>query len=73
MELQSQEDCMGAFAFVGDIEPFKDETIDLVEKLKQAGMPVSFALYEDCYHAFEMVVPRAAISCEARRFLLPML
>jgi acetyl esterase/lipase len=34
------------FTFVGDLEPFRDETIDYVENLKKAGVPVEFKLFE---------------------------
>lgn len=56
--------------FVGDMEPFKDETIAYVENLKKAGIAVEFELYQGCYHGFDSVVPEAAISKRAWRFLL---
>ncbi len=55
--------------FVGDIEPFKDETIEYVENLQKAGVPVQFELFEGCFHGFETVVPNAAVSKAADRFL----
>lgn len=56
--------------FVGDLEPFADETITYVENLRKAGIPVTFRLFEGCYHSFEKIRPNAAISKEARSFLL---
>ena len=56
--------------FVGDLEPFRDETIDYVEKLKKAGVPVAFELYKGCFHGFDLVVSGAEISQAAWHFLL---
>ena len=59
-----------AVTFVGDIEPFKDETVEFVEQLKKAGVPVEFKMYKGCFHAFETVVPKAKVSRDADQFLL---
>lgn len=56
--------------FVGDLEPFRDETIAYVENLKREGIPVAFRLFEGCYHAFEVLFPNLEISKEAWSFLL---
>jgi acetyl esterase/lipase len=56
--------------FVGDLEPFRDETLLYVEQLKAAGVPVAFELYSGAYHGFDVVVPKAAISRRANAFLL---
>lgn len=55
--------------FVGSLEPFRDETIAYVEQLRNAGIPVEFRLFEGCFHAFEVLVPDAAISKDAWRFV----
>ncbi|MEG0963529.1 MAG: alpha/beta hydrolase [Anaerovoracaceae bacterium] len=54
--------------FVGNIEPFRDETIQYVENLKKAGVPVAFKLYKGCFHAFEVMRPKATVSKEALNF-----
>ncbi|MDH6675124.1 acetyl esterase/lipase [Paenibacillus sp. LBL] len=56
--------------YVGDLEPFRDETIHYVEKLKQAGVPVDFELYQGCYHGFDIINPKAAVSQKAVAFFL---
>ena len=56
--------------FVGDLEPFKDETIAYVNALREAGVPVIFSLFKGCNHAFDLLVPRAKVSRKAHRFLL---
>lgn len=56
--------------FVGDLEPFRDETIEYVEKLRNAGVLVDFKMYKGCYHAFDIICPKAEISKEAIAFLM---
>ncbi|WP_261301634.1 alpha/beta hydrolase [Paenibacillus andongensis] len=54
------------YTCVGQLDPFRDETIEYVARLAQAGVDVEFQLYPGCYHAFEHVVPDAEISQRAR-------
>jgi len=54
-----------AYTFVGDIEPFYNETITYVDNLKNAGVPAKVDVYEGCYHAFEIMCPKASISKNA--------
>src|SRR6218665_297340 len=56
--------------FVGDLEPFRDETIQYVENLKKAGIPITFKLYKGCFHAFDVVFPDLEISKDAWAYLL---
>lgn len=56
--------------FVGDLEPFRDETIEYTENLKKAGVPVAFELFKGCYHAFEVLLPEIEISKQAWSFLM---
>lgn len=56
--------------FVGDLEPFRDETIAYVKNLERNEIPVSFKLFKGCYHAFEVLFPKLEISKEAWSFLL---
>ncbi|WP_133161135.1 alpha/beta hydrolase [Microterricola pindariensis] len=57
-----------AFAFVGSIEPFWDETIDYVDKLHAARAPVEFTVFEGCFHGVDDLVPKARVSMEATRY-----
>lgn len=59
-----------AVTFVGDIEPFHDETIQLVDRLREAGVPVDFKLFKGAYHGFDIIHPKADISQRARKFLM---
>lgn len=54
--------------FVGELEPFRDETLAYVKALKESGVPVKFELFEKAYHAFESLVPDAEISKKANDF-----
>jgi acetyl esterase/lipase len=56
--------------FVGELEPFRDETIAYAETLKAAGIPVAFELFKGCFHGFDLIAPDAEISKKANRFLL---
>jgi acetyl esterase/lipase len=56
--------------FVGDLEPFRDETIEYVENLKKVGVPVEFALYKGAFHGFELVGAHARVAKEAQAFFL---
>ncbi|MEE4194853.1 MAG: alpha/beta hydrolase [Anaerolineae bacterium] len=59
-----------AFTFVGDLDPFRDETIAYMEKLRDAGVPVEYRVFAGCYHGFDVVNPMAKVSVEARTYLL---
>jgi len=54
--------------YVGDLEPFMDETIDYVESLKAAGVPTKFKLFNGAYHAFNSVSPETVIGKKAEKF-----
>lgn len=56
--------------YVGELEPFKDETVEYVHRLKEAGTTVFFEEFCGCYHAFDQVVPKAKISLKAHQFLM---
>ncbi len=56
--------------FVGDLEPFRDETIAYVEQLRASGVPVEFEIYPGCYHGFDTVYPGAEVSKRAHAFLM---
>ncbi len=56
--------------FVGGIEPFRDETIEFVRKLRASGVRVAFRLYKGCYHAFDIMRPNSKVGKSATGFLL---
>ncbi|MDQ6418438.1 alpha/beta hydrolase [Paenibacillus sp. LHD-117] len=56
-----------AYTCVGQLDPFRDETIEYVTRLAQAGVPVEFHIFPGCYHGFEDIVPQAKVSLRARQ------
>lgn len=59
-----------AISVVGDLEPFRDETIAFMEHLKNEGVPVAFKVFTGCFHGFDIVAPQKEISKASWRFLL---
>lgn len=57
------------FTYVGGIDPFRDETIKYVEGLKKANVPVEFKVFEGCYHAFELMVPKSQVAKDAMNYM----
>lgn len=53
------------YTFVGDIEPFYYETLKYVEDLKNANIEAHVDVYENCFHAFDMLMPFKKISKKA--------
>ncbi|WP_142956115.1 alpha/beta hydrolase [Enterococcus durans] len=53
------------YTTVGTLDPFRDETINYVQALISANIPVEFHLYPGCYHEFEDIVPNSYISKKA--------
>lgn len=51
-----------AYTFVGDIEPFYDETLTYINNLKKAGIEAKVDVYKNCFHAFDMLFPYKKIS-----------
>lgn len=55
-----------AYTFVGQLDPFRDETLEYVARLAQANVPVEFHLYPGCFHGFDSIPNNAQISRRAR-------
>lgn len=54
------------YTCVGQLDPFRSETLTYVSKLAEAGVDVEFHLYPGGYHAFEHISPDAGISIRAK-------
>ena len=50
------------FIDVGELDLFRDENIDFVQRLIQAGITTEFHLYPGAYHASENFAPAAGLS-----------
>ena len=59
-----------ACTYVGTVEPFYDETVDFVKRLRDEGVEVAFREYEGCFHAFDMMGAFTGVGKDARAFLL---
>ena len=53
------------YTYVGDIEPFRDETLEYIRKLREAGIEAEADVYPDWFHAYDILVPGAKESREA--------
>ena len=56
-----------AYTFVGDGEPFYQETLDYIKNLKKAGVEASADVYPSDMHAFDMMQPKLPVSQQAIR------
>jgi len=50
------------YTCVGQLDPFRDETLSYVTKLAQAGVDVEFHLYPGAYHGFESLNPQSELA-----------
>ncbi|MDF7640127.1 alpha/beta hydrolase [Bifidobacterium sp. ESL0784] len=57
-------------SYVGDIEPFYDETVTYMNRLAAAGVETRFRVFPGAFHVFDALVPHAGISEDATNFLL---
>lgn len=58
-----------AYTFVCDGEPFYEETLTHVRKLREAGVPASVDVYHGKAHAFDMMLPWTENARNARKRL----
>jgi len=47
---------------VGELEVFRDESIDYAARLLQAGVSTELHVYPGAYHGWELFAPNAAVS-----------
>lgn len=55
--------------FVGELDPFRDETLQYVEHLRAAGVQAECRVFPGCYHGFDAVRPGARVSRAANAFV----
>ena len=53
------------YTFVGDIEPFHDETLTYVRNLQEAGIRAEVDVYPDFWHGYDVLVPGSEKSRQA--------
>ena len=59
-----------AFTFVADIEPFYNETVSFMEKMKSAGIPADYKVYHGAYHGFDVLCWFSKPSRDAHRLMI---
>lgn len=55
------------FAYIGQLDPGRDENISYWNRLMEAGVEVEYHVFPGCYHCFELSVPDADPSQSAYR------
>jgi len=55
--------------FIGDTEPFRDETLEYLKKLEENGIPVKYTIFKGAFHGFDRAKPKATISKQSVEFL----
>ncbi len=58
------------YTFVGDAEPFYDETLRFVENLRAAGVEAELDVFPGQFHAFDMFRPHSEAGVEAKASFL---
>lgn len=53
--------------FIGTLDPFRSETMEYIENLSEANVPVEFHIFGGCFHGFDVFAPEATISKRAMR------
>ena len=53
------------YTYVGDIEPFYQETVDYVRRLNEAGVRAECDVYPDWFHAYDLFFPAKKVVREA--------
>ncbi|WP_050749507.1 alpha/beta hydrolase [Slackia heliotrinireducens] len=59
-----------ATSFVGDLEPFRDELVQYMQNLADAGIDSQWKVYPGCIHMFDSVAPDATVTKQAMEFLM---
>lgn len=58
-----------AITYVGNLDPFKDETVEYINNLKKANIDAEVLVLEGAYHGFDIVAKKSNSAIEARKFL----
>jgi len=55
-------------SFVGTMEPFKDEVINYMTSLKDAGVDTRFEVFDKCIHGTEILAPKSSVGMSMNNF-----
>lgn len=62
------DDFPPTITFIGELDPFRDEVIEYVDKLKAKNIPVKFEVFAGAFHGFENIKPRTELAKRAKKF-----
>lgn len=65
---QDYTDFPPTISFVGDMEPFRDETIAYMQALEAAGVPTLFKVFKGAFHGFDAFTAKTRLGHEANQF-----
>lgn len=57
-----------ALTFIGACDMFLAETRSMVDKLRKAGVDVTYKEFPEAYHGLEVIAPKARLAAEINRF-----
>lgn len=55
--------------YIGDVDPFLDETKAYVKRLRECGVSMALMVLPGCFHGFDLLCPRSTPARAARAFL----
>lgn len=58
-----------AYVLAGAVELVRDENVAYAQRLLEAGVPTELHVYPGCFHGFDVLVPDAQVSRDAREDL----
>lgn len=58
------------YAYFGTVEPYYDGIVSFLDQLEVAGIPVSYDIYDWCFHALDILAPNTAMSKAAQTRLV---
>ncbi len=70
LQANNFENLPPAYTFVGEQDPFFEDTLQYAKKLSEAGVKVEYNVYKGAYHGFEGSCPKADISKTAQSELI---
>ncbi len=68
--LKSYDDLPPTFTFIGDIEPFYDETMAYIANLNKADVQTEVHVYHGAFHGFDRIAPHSSEAKQATAAML---
>lgn len=55
--------------FVGELDPFHDETVEYINNLEKTGIEVNYKVFKGAYHGFDRIAKKSKVSQLAREYI----